>query len=161
MESGPPHPSTTHTRKTSQSKPKPGHERCQHTWRMMQLGRPPQPTAPWRPLVFRVHCVVTQRWMKLRVPFAWFWYGDSEYGTPEVEAGTIHGSKLQPPEQVLAQAIERMATPGPRLTAGEPPPLAGPTLPERDLVPYQTPAHRRKTLEEQASSFDATQGYGR
>ena len=98
----------------------------------MSLGIPPQPTAPWRPLIFKVHCIVTQRWMKIRVPFNWFWFGDAEYGTPEVESGTIAAANPTPP------AI------GPRLPAGTPLPNDGPTLSDTDLEPYVTPAHREK-----------------
>lgn len=98
----------------------------------MQLGIPPQPTAPWRPLIFKVHCIVTQRWMKIRVPFAWFWYGEIEYGTPEVESGTIAAANPQPPAL------------GPRLPAGTPLPDDGPQQTEEELQPYQTPAHRIK-----------------
>lgn len=56
---------------------------------MQNLGQVPQPTAPWRIYMFRVHCVVTQRWMKVRVPYAYFWHGSEEYGRPEVEGGTL------------------------------------------------------------------------
>jgi hypothetical protein len=63
----------------------------------MNLGLHPQPTAPWRPLIFRVHCIVTKRWMKIRVPYAWFWKGSKEYGDPEVESGTIADASPKPP----------------------------------------------------------------
>lgn len=126
----------------------------------MSLGRQPQPTAPWRHYIFRVHCIVTQRWMKIRVPFAWFWYGESEYGQPEVESGTIASSNPQPPAAALARRAVRV-------------PMAndGGALPEEELVPYETPQHRQETLEEKvdrlerlaSSAFDAThpQGSGR
>lgn len=97
METGSP-PPRTHQRKTKDTPPKPGHERCQHTWKLMGLGVPPQPTAPWRIYIFRVHCLITQRWMKIRVPFEWYWYGDKSYGDPEVEAGTIADRNPTPPQ---------------------------------------------------------------
>ena len=109
----------------------------------MNLGRHPQPTAPWRPLIFRVHCVVTERWMKIRVPFAWFWFGEPDYGTPEVESGTIASTQPKPPEQVMAQAMQRMTAQGPRLPAGAPAPLDAGPLPEAALQPYQTPRYRQ------------------
>lgn len=138
----PPHPTRTHTRKTSRSKPAPGHERCQHTWKFMQLGIPPQPTAPWRIMIFKVHCLVTQRWMKIRIPFAWFWYGEVEYGTPEVESGTIAASNPTPP------AI------GPRLPAGTPLPDDGPQQTEEELAPYQTPKHREPPMRQGAPTLE-------
>lgn len=98
----------------------------------MNLGKHPQPTAPWRPLTFRVHCLVTQRWMKIRVPFNWFWFGDNDYGTPEVESGTIAASNPTPP-----------AIAGPRLPPGVPAPLDAGPLPEEELEPY-IPLSRRK-----------------
>lgn len=111
----------------------------------MQLGRHPNPTAPWRPLLFRVHCLVTQRWMKIRVPFAWFWYGETEYGTPEVESGTIASASPQPPAQALAHAVQRATESGPRMPVGAPPPLDAGSLPVEQLQPYQTPRHRDHT----------------
>ena len=96
--SPPPHPHSTHIRKTSQTPKKEGHERCQHTWKLVQLGQPPNPTASWRPYIFRVFCLVTKRWMKVRVPFAWFWYGEDNWGSPEIEAGTIADSVPIPPQ---------------------------------------------------------------
>ena len=112
----------------------------------MKLGIPPQPTAPWRPYIFRVHCVVTQRWMKIRVPFAWFWYGEAEYGNPEVESGTIASTNPTPPN------VRRV-------------PLAndGGQLREEDLVPYQTPAHRKKpeTMAERLDRMEYELGQAR
>lgn len=35
--------------------------------------------------------------MKARVPHAYFWHGNKEYGTPEVEFGVIRNSTPQPP----------------------------------------------------------------
>jgi len=99
--------------------------------------------------------------MKIRVPFAWFWYGEDQYGTPEVESGTIAAANPQPPEQVLAQLANRMTSPGPRLPAGEPPPLdAGPLPappPEPPLAPYMTPKHRaqhQQTIEERLAQLE-------
>ena len=80
---------STHVRKTSKTPVKEGHERCQHGYKLMSIGRGPNPTAPWRIYIFKVHCVVQARWMKIRVPHAWFWEGSTEYGEPEVEMGTI------------------------------------------------------------------------
>jgi hypothetical protein len=105
--------------------------------------------------MFRVHCLVTQRWMKIRVPFAWFWAGDPEYGTPEVESGTIAASGDPVPPTV-----------GPRLPRGEPPPLAGPVMSEGDLMPYQTPKHRAhkplpETLEEKVDRLERELGQAR
>jgi hypothetical protein len=77
---------------------RPGHERCSHHWRLLRLGNYPDATAPWRHYVFRVHCVVTGRWMKIRVPFAYFWWGSKDYGMPEVEVGEIMNSNPTPPE---------------------------------------------------------------
>lgn len=95
----------------------------------MNLGKHPQPTEGWRPLIFRVHCVVTQRWMKIRVPFGWFWHGDTSFGTPEVESGTIAAANPTPPAQL-----------GPRLPRGEM--LPGETqLSEDELLGYRTPKH--------------------
>ena len=118
-------------------------------------------------LNFRVHCVVTQRWMKIRVPFAWFWYGEDEYGNPEVEAGTIGTGTPQPP-----------VVQGPRLPSGEPPPLDGGMTRIEDLdrpdedyedgmrrapdplptpPPYMTPAHRqqrRESMEERLERLE-------
>lgn len=111
----------------------------------MNLGKHPNPTAPWRPLIFRVHCVVTERWMKIRVPFAWYWFGETEYGTPEVESGTIASTQPKPPEQVMAQAMQRMTSQGPRLPTGAPAPLDAGPLPEPALQPYQTPAYRENS----------------
>lgn len=107
----------------------------------MNLGRQPQPTAPWRTYIFRVHCVVTQRWMKIRIPFAWFWFGETEYGQPEVESGTIASSNPTPP----AAALRRAQLPPMTNDGGE--------LPEEELVPYQTPAHRQKTPEEELAEM--------
>ena len=116
MTSGQPTPPRNHTRKTSKSKPKPGHERCQHSYKMMKLGMVPQPTAPWRPYVFRVHCLVSMRWMKIRVPFAWFWWGSDEYGTPEVEMGEIArqpqvGLEVMPDPSIIEEEKEEPAPP--------------------------------------------------
>jgi hypothetical protein len=36
--------------------------------------------------------------MKVRVPFAWFWYGEDNWGSPEIEAGTIADSVPIPPQ---------------------------------------------------------------
>ena len=82
-------PMSTHRRKTKDTPVKPGHEQCQHSYKLMSIGKGPNPTAPWRTYIFKVHCVVTARWMKIRVPWAWFWEGSKEYGEPEVEMGTI------------------------------------------------------------------------
>lgn len=98
--------------------------------------------------------------MKIRVPFNWFWFGDQEYGTPEVESGSIASTTPRPPNL------------GPRMPAADRTDPPGPTLPEDDLVPYQTPSHRKaETLEEKvdrleqlaSSAYDSThqQGYGR
>ncbi|AZS06613.1 hypothetical protein SEA_JACOREN57_47 [Mycobacterium phage JacoRen57] len=95
----------------------------------MALGIPPQPTAPWRPYIFRVHCVVTRRWMKLRVPFAWYWFGDQNYGVPEVETGTIADSKPTPPPNLA-----------PRLPPGTPLPGDAPPVKEEDLKPISVEA---------------------
>lgn len=106
----------------------------------MALGQPPQPTAPWRVYIFRVHCIVTQRWMKIRVPFAWFWYGDDEFGNPEVESGTIAASNPQPPAHLA-----------PRLPVGTP--LANDVgqLTEQELEPYRTPTHAERAAAEEAA----------
>lgn len=98
----------------------------------MQLGIPPQPTAPWRPLIFRVHCVVTQRWMKIRVPFAWFWFGETDYGQPEVETGTIASSNPTPPKSLLERAM-----------ASVPLTNDGGEVPEEELEPYVMERHRK------------------
>ena len=82
-------PMSTHRRKTKDTPVKPGHEQCQHSYKLMSIGKGPNPIAPWRTYIFKVHCVVTARWMKIRVPWAWFWEGSKEYGEPEVEMGTI------------------------------------------------------------------------
>lgn len=65
-------------------------------WKLVHLGQVPQPNAPWRPYVLRVHCVVTEKWMKARVPYAYFWHGDKSYGVPEVEFGVIRKNNPQP-----------------------------------------------------------------
>lgn len=67
--------------------------------------------------------------MKIRVPFAWFWYGEQEYGTPEVESGTIAAANPTPP------AV------GPRIPGNTPLPNDGPTMSEEQLEPYRTPKH--------------------
>ena len=38
--------------------------------------------------------------MKIRVPFAWYWFGEDQYGTPEVESGTIASTNPRPPRAV-------------------------------------------------------------
>lgn len=98
----------------------------------MPLGKPPQPTADWRPYIFRVHCLVTQRWMKIRVPFAWYWYGDTEFGTPEVEAGTI----------ASPGAPQAPASMGPRMPVGMPAPLDAGQLHEAELQNLRSLAER-------------------
>ena len=110
-------PPRNHVRKTSQTKPKPGHEKCQHHYKLQNLGIHPQPTEPWRPYIFRVHCLVTMRWMKIRVPFAWFWYGSQEFGTPEVEMGEIArqpqmGAGVMPDPSIIEEEKEE-APPAP------------------------------------------------
>lgn len=35
--------------------------------------------------------------MKIRVPYAFFWEGNKEYGIPEVEFGVIKSGNPQPP----------------------------------------------------------------
>ena len=97
-----------HRRKTSKTPVKEGHERCQHSYKLMSIGRSPNPNAPWRVYIFKVHCMVQARWMKIRVPHAWFWEGSHEYGTPEVEMGTIAGL----PDADIPRAP---VGPGPRL----------------------------------------------
>ena len=133
-------PPRNHTRKTSQSKPKPGHEKCQHHYKLQNLGIHPQPTEPWRPYIFRVHCLVTMRWMKVRVPFAWFWYGSQEFGTPEVEMGEI------------ARQPQMATLPDPSIIEEEPKPPP----------PPETLEQKVDRLERLASSaFDATHPQGR
>lgn len=80
----------------------------------MKLGLQPQPTAPWRPYMFRVYCLITERWMKIRVPFAYYWYGSKEYGTPEVEVGSImnNPNPKPPPEAVAAHEARKKAMEG-------------------------------------------------
>lgn len=45
--------------------------------------------------------------MKIRVPFAWYWYGDKEFGEPEVEMGTIADANPTPPPQAVEEAERR------------------------------------------------------
>lgn len=80
--------------------------------------------------------------MKIRVPFAWFWFGEDQYGTPEVESGTIASSNPTPPPQALARAAAM--PPGPPLHN------EGPAMREAALQPYRTPRYREQeeTLEE-------------
>lgn len=78
--------------------------------------------------------------MKIRVPFGWFWYGDDQYGTPEVEAGTIAASNPQPPAQALARRVAQL-------------PMAndGGALPEEELEAYRTPTHEERLAAEEAA----------
>lgn len=117
----------------------------------MNLGRHPQPTAPWRPLIFRVHCVVTERWMKIRVPFAWFWFGETDYGTPEVESGTIASTQPKPPAEVMAEAMRRRAIQESQQPAEPllPSPVRMP--PEPPLKPYRTPTRGHNAIADEAA----------
>lgn len=84
--------------------------------------------------------------MKIRVPFAWFWYGDNEYGTPEVESGTIASANPnpKPPPQALN-----------RYPPGMPAPLHAGEVEEEELVPYVPPTQRKaETVEEKVDRLE-------
>lgn len=105
--------------------------------------------------------------MKIRVPFAWFWYGDASFGTPEVEAGMI---AKDPRRAADEPQTPRVGTPG-RYPPDMPPPLDAGTLQPTQLEERQELHHPAESLEEKvdrleriASSAHAAaypQGYGR
>ena len=87
MVSGNP-PPPKHRRKTSQSQPEPGHEHCQHTWRILREEAPTLLRGA-NTYHFWCYCYVTRRWMKTRVPVFYFWLGDLGAGRPEVQYGDL------------------------------------------------------------------------
>lgn len=81
-------PPRQHKRKTSTSTPEPGHELCQHTWRIIREEAPTliQGSHTYH---FGCYCVATARWLKMRVPVMYFWFGDLSAGRPEVKFGEL------------------------------------------------------------------------
>lgn len=106
----------SHRRKTKDYVPDPGHENCQHSYKLQKAQKTTDHTSPWRQYTFRVHCLVTARWMKITVPQGWFWTGTADYGKPEVQAGTISGLPDAPnvaPVRVAGPRMPRgMGMPG-------------------------------------------------
>ena len=87
MASGNPPPSN-HKRKNKDSKPEPGHEQCQHVWRIIREEAPTIMRGS-NTYHFGCYCLVTRRFMKTRVPVFYFWFGDLAAGRPEVQYGDL------------------------------------------------------------------------
>lgn len=97
-------PPSRHRRKKANERPTPGHERCQHMWRLVRE----QPTFVLNgtnSYHFGCYCLVTRRWMRMKTPLFYFWFGTLEDGRPTVEYGefeageeiTLHEVQVQDP----------------------------------------------------------------
>ncbi len=88
--------------------------------------------------------------MKIRVPFAWFWYGDASYGTPEVEAGMIAKDPRKAQDE---PQTPRVGVPG-RYPPDMPPPLDAGTLKPEQLDEAPPSLQRPETLEEKVDRLE-------
>lgn len=85
-------PPSRHRRKKANERPEPGHERCQHQWKIARE-TPPGILRGAATYHFNCFCLVTMRWMKIEVPQFYFWFGDASCGRGKVDYGEIEPPK--------------------------------------------------------------------
>lgn len=87
------------------------HSRCDHVYRLVPQGLSPLPWNRQR-LVFKSHCLVTNRWVRVSMTRPYFWSGDKAHGETRVETG-----ELDPVAQIQVQD-ETLRSSGPRSEEG-------------------------------------------